>query len=66
VINPAEEGRSYSLDAVRDNFEHWKGAWEELEVTVEYVIDAGEDRVPRLEVTLHGRVRGHSRRARGV
>jgi ketosteroid isomerase-like protein len=55
VINPAEEGPSYGLDAVRDNFEHWKGAWEELEVTVEDVINAGEDRVL---LTAHHRGRG--------
>jgi hypothetical protein len=33
VMNPAEEGPSYGLDAVRENFEHWRGAWGELEVT---------------------------------
>jgi hypothetical protein len=35
VMNPAEEGPSYGVDAVRENFEHWRGAWGELEVTVE-------------------------------
>jgi ketosteroid isomerase-like protein len=54
VINPTEEGPSYGLDAIRDNFEHWKGAWEELEVTVEELIDAGD----RVFVTAHHRGRG--------
>jgi ketosteroid isomerase-like protein len=41
VMKPTEEGPSYGLDAVRDNFEHWREAWDELEVRVEEVIDAG-------------------------
>ena len=56
VMNPTEEGPSYGLDAIRDNFEHWKGAWEELEVTAEEFIDAGD----RVLVTEH-----HSGRGRG-
>ncbi len=40
VMNPLEEGPSYGLDAIRDNIEHWKAAWEELEVTAEEFIDA--------------------------
>jgi ketosteroid isomerase-like protein len=54
VMNPTEEGPSYGLDAIRDNFEHWKGAWEELEVTVEELIDAGD----RVFLTAHHRGRG--------
>jgi ketosteroid isomerase-like protein len=54
VINPTEEGPSYGLDAIRDNIEHWKGAWEELEVTTEEFIDAGD----RVLVTAHHRGRG--------
>jgi ketosteroid isomerase-like protein len=54
VMNPVEEGPSYGLDAIRDNFEHWKGAWGELEVTVEEVIDAGD----RVLLTAHHRGRG--------
>ena len=53
-MNPLEEGPSYGLDAIRDNIEHWKGAWEELEVTAEEFIDAGD----RVLVTLHHRGRG--------
>ena len=54
VINPTEEGPSHGLDAIRDNIEHWKGAWEELEVTTEEFIDAGD----RVLVTVHHRGRG--------
>lgn len=54
VMNPIEEGTSHGLDAIRDNIEHWKGAWEELEVTAEEFIDAGD----RVLVTLHHRGRG--------
>jgi ketosteroid isomerase-like protein len=54
VINPTEEGPSYGLDAIRDNIEHWKGAWEELEVMTEEFIDAGD----RVLVTVHHRGRG--------
>ena len=54
VINPTEEGPSYGLDAIRDNFEHWKGAWKELEVTTEEFIDAGD----RVLVAVHHRGRG--------
>jgi ketosteroid isomerase-like protein len=60
VINPAEEGPSYGIDQIRDNFEHWKGAWDELDVEIEDVIAAGEDRVL---LTAHHRGRG---RASGV
>jgi len=54
VIHPTEEGPSYGLDAIRDNIEHWKDAWEELEVTTEEFIDAGD----RVLVTAHHRGRG--------
>jgi len=54
VMNPTEEGPSYGLDAIRDNFEHWEGAWEELDVTVEELIDAGD----RVLLTAHHRGRG--------
>src|SRR5262245_49450140 len=53
-MNPTEEGPSYGLDAIRDNFEHWEGAWEELDVTVEELIDAGD----RVLLTAHHRGRG--------
>jgi ketosteroid isomerase-like protein len=54
VMKPTEEGPSHGLDAVRDNFEHWQEAWDELEVRVEEVIDAGD----RVLLTAHHRGRG--------
>jgi ketosteroid isomerase-like protein len=54
VMNPLEEGPAYGLDAIRDNIEHWKDAWDELEVTPEEFIDAGS----RVLVTIHHRGRG--------
>ena len=54
VINPSEEGPSHGLDAIRDNIEHWKDAWQELEVTTEEFIDAGD----RVLVMVHHRGRG--------
>jgi ketosteroid isomerase-like protein len=54
VMNPTEEGPSYGLDAIRDNFAHWKAAWEELDVTIEELIDAGD----RVFLTAHHRGRG--------
>jgi ketosteroid isomerase-like protein len=53
-MNPLEEGPSYGLDTIRDNIGHWRSAWEELEVTAEEFIDAGE----RVLVTVHHRGRG--------
>ena len=54
VMNPIEEGPSYGVDAIRDNIEHWKTAWEELEVTPEEFMDAGD----RVLVTIRHRARG--------
>ena len=54
VMKPVEEGASYGRDAIRDNFEHWQGAWEDLEVTIEEIIDAGD----RVVLTAHHRGRG--------
>jgi ketosteroid isomerase-like protein len=56
VMNPVEEGPSYGLNAIRDNFERWESAWEELEVTAEEFVDAGD----RVLVTafFQGRGRG--------
>src|SRR3954454_9384686 len=38
VMKPVEEGASYGVEAIRDNFEHWQSAWENLEV----IIDTGD------------------------
>ena len=58
-VIPLEEGPSYGLGTIRDNIERWKSAWEELDVTAEEFIDAGE----RVLVTAHHRgARGMLRR----
>ena len=54
VMNPTEEGPSYGLDAIRDNFERWASAWEDLQVTAEEFLHAGD----RVLVTEHHRGRG--------
>ena len=41
-MNPVEEAPLYGVDAIRQNFERRRDAWEELEVAVEDVIDAGD------------------------
>src|SRR3954452_14749517 len=55
VMKPVEEGASYGVEAIRDNFEHWQSAWENLEVTIEEIIDAGD------RVILSARHRGRGR-----
>jgi ketosteroid isomerase-like protein len=54
VMNPVEEGPSYGLDSIRDNIEQWASAWEDLEVTAEEFLDAGD----RVVVTACHRGRG--------
>jgi ketosteroid isomerase-like protein len=54
VMNPTEEGLSYGLDAMQSKWERWTGAWDELEVTAEEFIDAGD----RVLVTAYHRGRG--------
>ena len=54
VMNPTEEGPSYGVDAIRDNFERWASAWEDLQVTAEEFLDAGD----RVLVTAYFRGRG--------
>ena len=54
VMKPVETGATYGVNAVRNNFEDWQSAWEELEVTVEEIADAGD----RVVHTAHYRGRG--------
>jgi ketosteroid isomerase-like protein len=42
VMKPIGEGPSYGPYAMRYDFERWASAWEELKVTVEEIIDAGD------------------------
>jgi ketosteroid isomerase-like protein len=54
VMKPVEEGASYGVEAIRDNFQHWQSAWEDLVVTVEEIIDGGD----RVVLAAHHRGRG--------
>ena len=59
VMNPVEEEPSYGREVIRGNIQRFETAWEELEVTAEQFIDAGE----RIFVTAHFLGRG---RASGI
>ncbi|HEY1356914.1 MAG TPA: nuclear transport factor 2 family protein [Thermoleophilaceae bacterium] len=56
VMNPTNEGPFYGLDAMREDFERWASAFEELEVSAEEFIDAGD----RVLVTAYHRGRGRA------
>ena len=42
VMTSIDEAPKYGPDAMRDDFEQWASAWEELKVTLEEIIDAGD------------------------
>jgi ketosteroid isomerase-like protein len=42
VMKPVETGATYGVNAVRNHFEDWQSSFEELEVTIEEIIDAGD------------------------
>jgi ketosteroid isomerase-like protein len=54
VMNPTNEWPSYGFDAMRSDMERWASAFDELEVTAEEFIDAGD----RVLVTAYHRGRG--------
>ena len=56
VMNTTNEGSFHGLDAMRDEFERWASAFEELEVSAEEFIDAGD----RVLVTAYHRGRGRT------
>jgi uncharacterized protein len=58
VMNPNDVGPYHGLDAMRDDFERWASAFEELEVSAEEFIDAGD----RVLVTAYHRGRGRTSR----
>ncbi len=58
VMNPTNEGPFHGLDAMRADFELWASAFEELEVSAEEFIDAGD----RVLVTAYHRGRGRTSR----
>jgi ketosteroid isomerase-like protein len=59
VLNPIDEDASSGFDAMRADMERWASAFDELKVTIEELIDAGD----RVVVVTHHRGRG---RASGV
>jgi ketosteroid isomerase-like protein len=59
VMNPVEEHPSYGRAAIRDNFRRFESAWDDLQVTAEEFIDAGDC----VFVAAHFRGRG---RASGI
>ena len=59
VMNPSDEEPSYGFDAMRADMERWASSFDELEVTVEEIIDAGDQVV----VVAHHEGKG---RASGV
>jgi ketosteroid isomerase-like protein len=56
VMNPTNDGPFQGWDAMRNDFERWASAFEELEVSAEEFIDAGD----RVLVTAHHRGRGRA------
>src|SRR5215510_13354790 len=56
VLNATEDSPYYGPDGMRDDWERWASAWEELKVTVEEIIDAGDQVV--LVAHHQGRGRG--------
>jgi ketosteroid isomerase-like protein len=54
VMKPVETGATSGVNAIRGNFERWQSTFDELEVTVEEIIDAGG----RVVHTAHWRGRG--------
>jgi ketosteroid isomerase-like protein len=54
VLNPIDEGPSSGFVAMRSDMERWASAFNELTVTVEEIIDAGD----RVVVVTHHEGRG--------
>ena len=54
VLNPADEGPSHGPDEMRYDLERWASAFDELKVTFEEIIDAGDQVV----VVAHHQGRG--------
>ena len=54
VMNPTDEGPSFGFDAMRADYKRWASAFDELEVSAEEFIDAGD----RVLVTAYHRGRG--------
>ena len=58
VWNPTQEGESEGIAAVRATMQRWEGSFEDLEVTYEETIDAGDCVVLKTYVSGRGRGSG--------
>ena len=56
VLNPIDEAASSGFAAMRSDMERWASAFDELKVTIEELIDAGDQVV----VVAHHKGRGHA------
>ena len=56
VLNPIDEAASSGFAAMRSDMERWASAFDELKVTIEELIDAGD----RVVVVAHHKGRGHA------
>ncbi len=56
VLNPIDEAASSGFAAMRADMERWASAFDELKVTIEEIIDAGDQVV----VVAHHKGRGHA------
>jgi ketosteroid isomerase-like protein len=54
LMNPSNEGPSHGFGAMRDDYERWASVFEELSVTIEEIIDAGD----QIVVVAHHEGRG--------
>src|SRR5262245_66071347 len=54
VMKPVETGETFGVSAIRHNFERWQSTFDECDVTVDEIIDAGD----RVVHCAHWRGRG--------
>jgi ketosteroid isomerase-like protein len=56
VLNPMDEAPSSGFDAMRADIERWASAFDELDVTIEEILDAGDQVI----VVAHHQGRGRA------
>jgi ketosteroid isomerase-like protein len=56
--NPTQEGQAEGITAVRATMERWEDSFEDLEVTYEEIIDAGDRVIVKTHVSGRGRGSG--------
>jgi ketosteroid isomerase-like protein len=60
VMKPCDELPTSGRESIRDNMIRWSGAWEDLEVTAEEYVDAGDQVVVVARHRAQGRASGIS------